>query len=218
MYSYPFPQAAPLVNALLQTLLLLACPLAVASVLGGFMGMWMFFHRHPLLSRSAKLLPAGVKPLPCLRSLSYLGLLPMLLLLTRRIPGMADGTMVLLLLSLGATVFLAFHAYSGLSALNASILEMALASGLTGWALILRVLLPLGKSRLLHALCETALFLLAMGAVAGCTVGGGLTGLAVSGGSPGPEGFTLLLSLLLLASLFLLIGWLSSHFAKNKGK
>ncbi len=218
MYDYPFPQAAPLVNAFLQTLFLLLFPLVIASIAGGSLGLWLFFRRHPLLSRSAKPRPAGTKALPCLRSLWYLGLMPMLLLWMQRTSGMAYGTAAALLLSLGATAHLTFHVYGAFYAIDESTLEMALASGLSGWGLIRRVLIPLGKNRLLHTLCETALFLLAMGSVAGCAVGGGLTGLALRDGLLQTDGLTWFLCLLLLAFLFFLVSRLSFRFAQNAEK
>ncbi len=216
MYDYPIAQASPLVNAILQTLLLFICPFVVAILLGGSLGMWLFFKRHPLLAGRARPLFA-IGPLPYARTMIYLGLLPMLLLLVLCIPGMAASTVVLVLLSLGAAVHLAFHMYGELYTLDESILEMALASGLDYPAMIRRVLLPLGKNRIFHAVCETALFLLAMETVAGCVADVGLAGLAISSGSAGNV-LILLLGLLLLAPLFLLIGWLSSHFAKKCGK
>jgi ABC-type methionine transport system permease subunit len=218
MYNYPIAQAAPLINAFLQSLLLLVCPLVISAIVGGTSGMWLFFRRHPLFARRARLRFSAVKPLPYARSMIYLGLMPMLLLLMRNIPGLTGAASVILLLSMGAAVYLAYHVYGGLHTLDASILEMALASGLDRQEMIMRVLLPLGKNSLLHALCETALFLLAMGAVSGCVAGGGLTGLAVQGGLNGTDALTMLLSLLLLAAMFLFLGRLSSRFAGKCGK
>jgi ABC-type methionine transport system permease subunit len=215
MYDYPIAQAAPLLNAFLQTLLLFICPLVIAAILGGSLGMWLFFRRHPLFARRARPRLDAARPLPYVRSMVYLGLMPMLLLILGHIPGLPGGTPVVLLLSLGATVYLAYHVYSVLHTLDASILEMALASGLTHQDMILRVMLPLGKNSLIHTLCETALFLLAMGAVAGCVAGGGLTGLALQSGFSGTDRLTWLICLLLLAPLFLLVSWLSSRFAKK---
>jgi ABC-type methionine transport system permease subunit len=215
MFNYPIAQASPLVNAILQTLLLFICPLVIAAILGGSLGMWLFFYRHPLFARRARPRLAAAKPLPYIRSMVYLGLMPMLLLILGHIPGLTGGTSVVLLLSLGATVHLAYHVYGELHTLDTSILEMALASGLNHQDMILRVLLPLGKNGLIHTLCETALFLLAMGAVAGCVAGGGLTGLALQSGFSETDGLTWLFSLLLMAILFLCVSLLSSRFAKK---
>ncbi len=212
MYDYPISQASPLVNAILQTLLLFVCPFVIAILLGGSLGMWLFFKRHPLFTGRARPLSA-IRPLPYARAMIYLGLLPILLLLLLRIPGMAAGTAALVLLSLGATVHLAFHIYSELFTLDESILEMALASGLDHQAMIRRVLNPLGKNRIIHAICETALFLLSMETIAGYMVNLGLAGLMIWSGFIGTDILLLLLSILLLAPLFLLVGWLSSHFA-----
>lgn len=217
MYSFPIVPDFPLLNAILQTLLFFVCPFVIAILLGGFLGIWLFFKRHPLLARRAR--PHfAVKPLPYARAMMYLGLFPVMLVLLLSIPGMGAGTAVLVLMSLGAIFHLAFHLYSGLYTLDTSILEMALASGLDQKAMIRRVLIPMGKNRIIHALCETALFLLAMESVAGFVADIGLAGLAIWSGVAGANWLLLLISLLLLAPLFLLAGCLSSHFARKSGK
>lgn len=217
MYSFPIMPDLPLLNAVLQTLLFFVCPFVIAILLGGSLGIWLFLKRHPLLSVHAR--PhLDIKQLPYARAMMYLGLFPILLVLLMSIPGMGTGTAVLVLLSLGAIFHLAFHLYCGLYTMDVSILEMALASGLDHQAMIRRVLIPMGKNRIIHALCETALFLLAMESVAGFVTGIGLAGLAIWNGIAGSDGFMLLLSLLLLVPLFLLTGCLSSHFAKKSGK
>ncbi len=215
MYSYIIVQDSPLVNALLQTLLFFACPFVIAILLGGPFSMWLFFKRHPLFARHAR--PRlTARPLPYARGITYLGLLPVLLLSVLFIPGMEAGTAVLLLLSLGATIHLAFHMYSELYAMDVSILEMALASGLDHRAIIRRVLFPLGKNRIIHAICETALFLLAMETVAGFMVDIGLASLALWSGFTESPALILLFGLLLLAPLFLFASLLSAHFAKKQ--
>ncbi len=213
MFDYPIAQASPLVNAFAQTLLLLIFPLTIASVLGGSLGLWLFFKRHPLLMGSTKCRTYAARPAPCIRSLGYIGLLPLILVLLRRLPGLTDSTAVTLLLSIGATVHFAFHVYSELYALDVSLLEMALSSGLSHRAIIRRVLLPAGRRRLVHALLETALFLLALGAVAGCVTNTGLAGLAVYASSIESDGLQWLGCLLLFSPLFLLAAWLSSRYA-----
>jgi len=215
MYNYPIAQASPLMNAILQTLLFFVCPFVIAILLGGTLGMWLFFKRHPLLAAHPRS-RLTVRPLPYARAMIYLGLLPMLLLLVRRILGMEAGTAVFMLLSLGATSHLAFHMYSELHLLDTSILEMALASGLDNQAMIRRVLLPLGKNRIIHAICETALFLLAMETIAGCLADIGLAGLAIMSGFVDADVLILLLGLLLLVPLFLFVSMLSAHFAKKQ--
>ena len=215
MYSFPIAQASPLVNAILQTLLLFVCPLVIAILLGGSLGMWLFFKRHPLFAMHTRPRLAA-RPLRYARGMTYLGLLPVLLLSVQFIPGMEVGTAVLLLLSLGATGHLAFHLYRELYTLDASILEMALASGLEHRAMIRRVLFPLGKNRIIHAICETALFLLAMETVIGFMTSIGLSSFAIWGGFSESPVFILLFGLLLLAPLFLFVSWLSARFAKKQ--
>lgn len=214
MFNLPIIPDFPLLNAILQTLLLFVCPFVTAILLGGSLGMWLYLKRHPLLSVRAR--PhSDAKPLPYARAMMYLGLFPILLVLVMNIPGIGAGTAVFILLSLGAIFHLAYHIYSGLYTMDTSILEMALASGLYQKAMILRVLVPMGKYRIIHALCETALFLLAMESIAGFVADIGLAGLAIWSGIAGANGLQLLLSLLLLIPLFLLTGCLSSHFAKK---
>jgi len=217
MYSFPNAQASPLVNAFLQTLLFFVCPFVIAILLGGSLGMWLFLKRHPLPAIRSRHRLAS-RPLPYSRAMVYLGLLPILLLLVQRIPGLEADTAALLLLSLGATDFLASHMYNGLNTLDASILEMALASGLDHRAMIRRVLLPLGKNRILHAICATALFLLAMETIAGFATDTGLAGLVIRVGFIGPDVLPLLLGLLLLAPMFLLLSLLTTRYAKKAGK
>ncbi len=215
MYSYPIEQASHLMNAILQTLLLFVCPFVIAILLGGSLGMWLFLKRHPMLAMHERQRFAA-RPLPYTRAMIYLGLLPLLLLLVQRIPGMGAGTAALVLLSLTATDHLAFHVYNELCMLDASILEMSLASGLDHQAMICRVLLPLGKNRIIHAICETSLFLLAMETIAGCVTDVGLAGLAIWIGFTGADVLILLLSLILLAFLFILAGCLSRSYAKKQ--
>ena len=217
MYSFSIVPDLPLLNAVLQTLFFFACPFVIAILLGGSLGIWLFLKRHLLLfvrtsSRFA------IKPLPYIRATMYLGLFPLLLMLLLSIPGMAAGTAVLVLLSLGAVFHLAYQLYSGLQTLDASILETAMASGLEQMAMIRRVLIPMGKDRIIHALCENALFLLAMDSIAGIVENIGLAGLAAWSVITGANGLLLLSSLLLLVPLFLLAGYLSSHFARKSGK
>ncbi len=215
MYNFPIAQAAPLVNALLQTLLLLFCPLVIAVLLGGALGVLLFFRRHPLFAKNPKHAFASVKLAPYLRSTAYLGLLPLLFLLLRQIPGIAESTAVILLLSLGAAVYMTVHVFGSFHALDASTLEMALSSGLLNLSILRRVLFPLARNRLLRTLCDTTLFLLAMGTVSGCVSGIGLAGLAIRSGLPDLGSLTWIWCLLLLLPLFLLAGGLSARFAKK---
>jgi ABC-type methionine transport system permease subunit len=214
VYSFPIVPDFPLLNAILQTLLFFVCPFVIAILLGAPFGMWLFFKRHPLFAGRAGHLFA-VTPFPYARAMIYLGLFPILLVLLLSIPGMGADAAVLVLLSLGAIFHLASHLYSGLYLLDTSILEMALASGLDHQAMIRRVLIPMGKNRIIHSLCETALFLLAMQSIAGFVSGIGLAGLAIWSGVAGADWLLLLLCLLLLIPLFLLVGCMSSHYAKK---
>jgi ABC-type methionine transport system permease subunit len=214
MYSFSIVPDFPLLNAVLQTLLLFVCPFVIAILLGGSLGMWLFFNRHPLFTVRARH-HFSVTPFPYARAMIYLGVFPILLALLLNILHLEAGTAVLLLLSLGAIFYLAFHLYRELYTLDASILEMALASGLDHQAMIRRVLIPMGKFRIAHALCETALFLLALESAAGFFTGLGLTGFAILSGFTGTDWLQLLLCLLLLVPLFLLVGYLSSRYAKK---
>ncbi len=215
MFDTPYFADIPLLNAFLQTLLLLVLPLAITLLLGSAAGIWVFFWRNPLFSRSVKPHPFASRPLRYFRSYGYLAFLPLLLLLAQRILGLEQGAASVFVISLGALPYYIFHIHRGLSRLDVSILESALSSGLNKWWIILRVLLPLGKFRLIHAFFETSLFVLSMGAVSGLLTGYGLSGAALTFIDYNRGTLDYLWAYLLLALLFVLAADLSSRFAKK---
>ena len=215
MFNTPYFVDAPLLNAFVQTILLLAIPLAISFLFGSIAGICAFLWRNPLFSRSTKPHFFDLRPLRYLRSYGYLAFIPLLVILAHDVLGMDAGLASMLVITLGAMCHYVFHVYHGLSALDTSILEGALSTGLNRKWIIQRVLLPLGKFRLMHAFFETVLFILSMGAISGLLTGYGLSGAALLFTAGNAATADCLLSYLLLALLFILAADLSSRFAKK---
>jgi len=213
MFDTPFFVDSPILGAFVQTILLLLIPLAVASMLGGILGICVFFWRHPLFSHSANPHIFALRPLRYFRSFGYLAFLPLLIIQAHNVLGIDPGMASMIAITLGAVCFFVFHIYIGLNQLDSSVLEGALSTGLNRRWMIRRVLLPLAKYRLLHALLETTLFALAMGAVSGILTGYGLSGVVrmISSSSANLE--ICIVSYLILALLFILSADLSSRYA-----
>ena len=212
MFDFPFFVDSPVLNAFVQTILLLLIPLGIAFVLGGILGVCAFFCRHPLFSRSTKPHIFSLKPISYFRSYGYLAFIPLLIMQANSVLGIDAGTASILVISLGAICFHIFHIYHGLNQLDSSVLEGTLSTGLSRRWIICRVLLPLGKYRLLHAIFVTTLFALAMGALSGLVTGYGLSGTVLSTLPSNANLEVYLISYLILALLFLLIVNLSSRY------
>ncbi len=215
MFDTPFFSDSLILNGLVQTMILLLIPLLIAILLGSIIGICVFFWRNPLFSRSTKPHIFALRFIRYFRSYGYLAFMPLLIILANGVLGIDSGIASILAITLGAVMFHVFHIYKGLSHLNTSVLEGTLSTGLNRIWIILRVLLPLGKYRLLHALFETTLFTLAMGALSGIVTGYGLSGTVLSTLPSNANLEICLISYLILALLFLLIVNLSSRYANK---
>ena len=215
MYSYPFSEAAPLWNALFQTLLLLFCPLVLSLIGGFFLGPILYFSDNPLSSRhhaSAGWLRILLFPF---HGFPFIGLLSLLILLIKQLTGMMDGALLFILLTLGGIVHFSMMLKNAMEDVNPQVVDAAKAAGLSQRQIAYRILLPESERRLLHGACETAVFLLAAGAVSGSIIGGGLTGLAFQTSAITPDADIVWFCSLLRAILFVLFKAWASQLAKK---
>ena len=209
-----FPNA-PILNALIQTLLLLMIPLAISASFGSIAGIGVFFWRNPLFSRKTKPALFSYRVIRYFRSYGYLAFVPLFIILANDWIGITPGLSSILFITLGGIFFFLFHLHNGLNQLDASVLEGTLSTGLSKRWFILRVLLPLGKCKIAHALFDTALFILSMGSVSGILTGYGLSGTGRPLSSGSDKLGIILISYLLLALMFILIAGLSSRFDRK---
>lgn len=213
MYNYPFGQGAPLANAFVQTLLLLLCPLFIALVFGGFLGFGLYFANLPLYARRKGASPLALALPGLFKSYPFIGLLPLIYLLVQRLTGLSENVAALLLLTLGGIAHVAWRFQKALGKVDPHLIEASAAAGLNRSQITLLVLFPEASAYLMHASIQSALFLVSAGAVLGTVAGGGLAGLASRATFLSPDTPTLVSCLLLLALLFLLLGWLCAHLA-----
>jgi ABC-type methionine transport system permease subunit len=216
MYNYPFGQGAPLANAFVQTLLLLFCPLFIALVFGGLLGFGLYFANHPLFARRKGVHPFFLSVLGLFKSYPFIGLLPLGYLLTQRLTGLSENVTALLLLTVGGIIHVAWRFQKALGKVDPHLMEAAAASGLNRRQITLLILFPEANTYLMHASIQSALFLASSGAVLGTVASSGLAGLALRAAFLSPDTPTLVTCLASLAVLFLLLGWLCAHLAREE--
>lgn len=169
-----------LLTALGQTVAMLAIGICAAVVVGGPLGVVLFFagagpapRKRPL----ARLLGWTVN---ALRTFPFLVLLVALLPLTRLVAGSSIGPLAASVpLSIAAVPYFARLVEQTLRDVPGGVIEAAHAMGASNMQIVTRVLLVESRPGLVLALTGLAIGLLSLAAVAGAVDGGGIGGLAL---------------------------------------
>ncbi|MET0288309.1 MAG: methionine ABC transporter permease [Pseudoxanthomonas sp.] len=209
-----------ILQALLDTLIMMAASLPLSLAIGLPLGVVMFLtgrgHRQsrPWLHNSLALV------VNILRSVPFIILMISLIPLTLAVMGTSLGVRgAILPLVVGAAPFFARLAESALREVDRGVLEASTAMGATTWQLITRVLLPEARPGLISAATITAIALVGFTAMGGAIGSGGLGDLAYRDGyqrSHTDVAVVTVALLLVLVQLIQVVGdRLTSHFNRR---
>jgi len=172
------------VRPLGETLLMIGVSTAVATVLGGALGIFLFVlssdrfagRRHN--ARIAKQIADRI--INILRSFPFVILMVVVLPLSRLIVGTSLGTVAAIVpLSIAATPFLARIVESSLAEVDSGVIDAAISCAASKTRILFAVLIPEALPSLISGLTLTMISLLGYSAMAGVIGGGGLGDLAI---------------------------------------
>jgi D-methionine transport system permease protein len=168
----------------LETILMVFASTSIAGVLGGALGIALYYMSNDRLSERARQLSIVKKiadrAINTLRSFPFIILMVLVLPLSRLIVGTSLGTVAAIVpLSVAASPFVARIVESSLSEIDGGILDAALASGASKTRILFAILVPEALPSLISGLTLTMINLVGYSAMAGVIGGGGLGDLAI---------------------------------------
>lgn len=168
-----------ILESLGQTAIMVFSSLAIAIVLGGALGLFLFVTSSRLFLKNRLINQVMGVLLNIIRSVPFLILMILLLPLSKVIVGTKIGsTAVIVPLSIAAIAFFARLAEASFSDVNHGVLEAAVASGAKKLTIIFKLLIPEALPSLIKNITVTAISILGFSAMAGLVGGGGLGDLA----------------------------------------
>ena len=173
-----------LARPLLETILMVFASTSIASLLGGSLGLSLYFMSNERLSEHARQLSIVKKiadrAINTLRSFPFIILMVLVLPLSRLLVGTSLGTVAAIVpLSVAASPFVARIVESSLAEVDSGILDAAIASGASKARILFAILVPEALPSLVSGLTLTMISLVGYSAMAGVIGGGGLGDLAI---------------------------------------
>ena len=173
-----------LARPLLETILMVFASTSIASLLGGSLGLSLYFMSNERLSEHARQLSIVKKiadrAINTLRSFPFIILMVLVLPLSRLLVGTSLGTIAAIVpLSVAASPFVARIVESSLAEVDSGILDAAIASGASKARILFAILVPEALPSLVSGLTLTMISLVGYSAMAGVIGGGGLGDLAI---------------------------------------
>ncbi len=167
-------------TAVLQTATMLGIGLSAAVLIGGPLGVWLYFLNLRSTSRPRALLPVLGWLINTIRSFPFIILLVALVPFTRLITGTSIGPLAAAVpLSFAAIPYLARLVEQTLREVPRGVIEAAEAMGASDLQIVRRVLLVEARPGLVLALTLVAISFLSYSAVAGVVGGGGIGDLTI---------------------------------------
>jgi len=207
------------VRPLGETLLMIGVSTAVATVLGGALGIFLFVlssdrfagRRHN--ARIAKQIADRI--INILRSFPFVILMVVVLPLSRLIVGTSLGTVAAIVpLSIAATPFLARIVESSLAEVDSGVIDAAISCAASKTRILFAVLIPEALPSLISGLTLTMISLLGYSAMAGVIGGGGLGDLAIRYGYQRFRGDVMAAAVIAIIALVELIQFGGSSLVK----
>lgn len=167
-----------------ETILMVLASTSIAGIIGGALGLALYYMANERLSEHAGRLSiikkVADRAINTLRSFPFIILMVLVLPLSRLIVGTSLGTVAAIVpLSVAAMPFVARIVESSLSEIDAGILDAAIASGATKARILFAILVPEALPSLISGLTLTMINLVGYSAMAGVIGGGGLGDLAI---------------------------------------
>jgi len=175
-----FDLQAALIKSFQETALMSGISLLVAVTVGGALGLLLYATSSHLFIRNEAVNQVVGAIINVVRSIPFLILLVLLIPLSKAIVHTTIGPMAVVVpLSIAAIAFFARLADGAFGDVNQGVIEAAVASGASKWAVIFRILLPEALPALIRHVTITAVSLIGFSAMAGTVGGGGIGDLAI---------------------------------------
>ncbi|MGL4791417.1 MAG: ABC transporter permease subunit, partial [Anaerotignaceae bacterium] len=164
-----------ILTAISQSTFMVLSSLVIAIIVGGLLGLLLYVTQNPLFSKKTLINGIIGVLLNIIRSVPFLILMILLLPLSKFIVGTKIGpSAVIVPLSIAAIAFFARLAEASFSDVNHGVIEAAVSSGATKFAIIKDILIPEALPSLVKNITVTAISVLGFSAMAGLVGGGGL--------------------------------------------
>ena len=168
----------------LETLLMVLSSTMIAGLIGGSIGLGLYYMANERLAEHASKLQIvkriADRAINTLRSFPFIILMVMVLPLSRLIVGTSLGTVAAIVpLSVAASPFVARIVESALSEIDGGILDAAISAGASKRRILFSILVPEAMPSLVSGLTLTMISLVGYSAMAGVIGGGGLGDLAI---------------------------------------
>ena len=175
-----FDLKTALIKAFGETALMSGVSLLAAIIIGGIIGLLLYATSSRLFIRNKIINQLAGIIINIIRSVPFLILLVLLIPLSKTIVKTTIGpNAVIIPLSIAAIAFFARLADSSFADVNQGVIESAISTGASKWAVVLRVLLPEALPSLVRNITVTAVSLIGFSAMAGTVGGGGIGDLAI---------------------------------------
>lgn len=199
---FPNIDWAEIVQACIDTLLMLGGSLVFTIVIGLPLGVWLFLTARGQLHARPKLYGALSFVVNVLRSIPFIILMILLIPVTQAITGVSIGIRgAIVPLVIGAAPFFARLVETALREVDRGVIEASQAMGATTAQIVSRVLLPEARSGLIASTTVTAVALVGYTAMGGIVGAGGLGALAYQYGYNGYKPDYMLVTVALLVVL-----------------
>jgi len=175
-----FDLGTALIKAFKETALMSGISLLAAVIIGGALGLLLYATGSHLFVRNRLINQIVGVIINVVRSVPFLILLVLLIPLSKAVVHTTIGpTAVVIPLSVAAIAFFARLADAAFSDVNQGVIEAAISTGASKWAVIARILLPEALPSLVRSITVTAVSLIGFSAMAGTVGGGGVGDLAI---------------------------------------
>jgi len=197
-----FDLRAALLKAFQETALMSGVSLLTAVIVGGALGLLLYATNSRLFIRNRIINQTAGTVINVVRSIPFLILLVLLIPLSKAVVNTTIGpTAVVIPLSIAAIAFFARLADASFSDVNQGVIEAAISTGASKWAVITLILLPEALPSLVRNVTVTAVSLIGFSAMAGTVGGGGIGDLAIRYGYQRYQTDVMLISVALLILL-----------------
>lgn len=208
-----------ILTAISQSTFMVLSSLVIAIIVGGLLGLLLYVTQNPLFSKKTLINGIIGVLLNIIRSVPFLILMILLLPLSKLIVGTKIGpSAVIVPLSIAAIAFFARLAEASFSDVNHGVIEAAVSSGATKFAIIKDILIPEALPSLVKNITVTAISVLGFSAMAGLVGGGGLGDLAYRYGYQRYQMDIMIICVLLLIFFVQLIQWAGDLVAQKLDK
>ncbi|MBP1044200.1 ABC transporter permease [Vagococcus sp. BWB3-3] len=203
-------------KALGQTAQMVVIATLIALVLGGGLGLLLYYTSHPLFMKQGVLYTIMSFLVNAIRSLPFLILMVVLIPLATFVVGdpytPAGGTVSL---TIAAIPFFARIAEGAFAEVDHGVLEAAIATGASKSLIFREVIFPESLPSLIRGVVLTIISLIGYSAMVGTIGAGGIGDLAIQYGYYRYETGVLVVVIILLIVIVQLIQWIGDLFAKR---